>query len=129
MIKVNDTVPLSLQLFDGNPDQKVFVVVVGPSGTVIFDGILTHKVGGLYQSDELKMPSLPFIIASYLVDSDDYSKASETFYLCEYEEITRSLLDEDANRPDNYYQGVVTNIESDDFLEGVTNGIFEAQAS
>jgi len=130
MLKKGEIVPLALQLFDGSDSQKVRVVVVGPSGTSLFEGELEHKIGGLYQSTDFQMPDLPFVIAQYeVLESNEYGRASDTFLLCDYEEITRELLDAKDNKYDNYYQCVVVKVESDDFMEGVIDGIIEAKAS
>jgi hypothetical protein len=127
MIKLGDIVPLSVQISDGNSKLKIMAKVISPSSNILFEGPLSHLMDGFYETKQFVMPEVDFVIAIYNVENNnEYSNSSETFYRSEVEEISRALLDEQAAKYDNYYQGMVIQEEKDDFLEGYISGTVEA---
>jgi hypothetical protein len=72
------------------------------------------------------MPDMDYVIATYKVEnSDEYGMSSETFYQDKTEIITSQLLDAQASKGDNYYQGIISQESNEDFIEGFLNGTIE----
>lgn len=126
MLKLNDIVPLAVQLFDANARADVRVRVYGVASQILFEGELSHIKDGFYETKQFIMPDMDYVIATYRVmNSDEYGMSSETFYIDRSEIMTRSLLDEQASKGDNYYQGILVQESNDDFIEGFLNGTVE----
>jgi hypothetical protein len=127
MIKLGDIVPLSVQISDGNSKLDIMVKVLDPATKLLFEGPLTHVLGGFYETKQFVMPEVDYVFALYSVENNkEYASSSEIFYRSEVEEISRALLDEQAAKYDNYYQGMIVQEEKDDFLEGYISGTVEA---
>jgi hypothetical protein len=126
MIKINEIVPLAIQLFDDNPNIDVMCRVFGVANEILFEGPLSHVKDGLYETKQFIMPDQPYVVATYwVVGSKEYARAAETFYRDNNLPETRGLLDEYAPKYDNYYTGNILNESKDDFIEGFLNGSIE----
>jgi hypothetical protein len=129
MLDTGTIVPLVVQLFDANSKAKINVSVFSPASQVLFKGELQHISGGLYETKQFVMPDMDFVIAQYeVLNSDEYSRASETFYRVKTQEITKQLLDEYSPKYDNYYTGSVVSESKDDYIEGFLDGSIEAES-
>lgn len=125
ILRLGQVVPLTLSCEKAGLRPTVQIQEI--SGEVLYAGELVDRGGGFYSSEAYLMPDRPMIVARYLVEG--YLPAEEKFQL---DQITTEILarvDESENRHDNYYQGVVIEESSDDFIEGVIDGTVEAQAS
>jgi hypothetical protein len=85
MIKLNDVVPLNLQLFDGDENMSVKCMVIDASQKTVFEGELLHVANGLYETRQFRMPNTDFVVVSYTVfsgkkESDYYARASDLFF-------------------------------------------------
>ncbi len=86
MIKLGDTVPLHLQLYDGNDKMIVHVEVLSPMQDNLFSGELLHVANGLYETLQFKMPAVDYVVCTYIVydkkgeESDGYARSSDIFY-------------------------------------------------
>jgi hypothetical protein len=129
MIDTGTIIPLVVQLFDANLKAQINVTVFSPSSEIIFQGELQHIRNGLYETKQLVMPDMDFVIAQYeVLNSEEYSKASETFYRTKTEEITKQLLAEYSPKYDNYYTGSIVSESKDDYIEGFLNGSVETES-
>jgi hypothetical protein len=126
MLKTGDIVPIAVQLFDANARADVRARVYGVANQVLFEGPLQHIKDGFYETKQFRMPDMDYVIATYKVEnSDEYGMSSETFYQDKTEIITSQLLDAQASKGDNYYQGIVSQESNEDFIEGFLNGTIE----
>ena len=129
MIKVGDSVPLHLQLFDGKTDKVGVATVFDDMKKEIFSSQLAHVGNGLYINEDLKMPNIPFMIASYIVfdgdkESMDYERASDVFYLENDPNVRNTVkkLFEEFAPPieEKIYVGkLIAEHDSNTFIEGL----------
>lgn len=116
MIQVGDTVPLSLQLFDGKENMSVMAAVLDPDLNQLAEIQLQHVQGGLYISRQFIMPNVSYVIAHYVVydgemESEEYERASDVFYSippkADVAGEIRPLFDEYVPKKDDYLTGQV----------------------
>lgn len=141
MIKLGEIVPLNLQLFDGNEEMTVRAIVQDSLNKVVFEGQLLHTVGGMYRSSQLLMPDTDILIATYIVfdgkkESKEYERATDKFERDRSDELldsiqnnSKALFDEYTPTYDDYYIASIVDEQTDEFIEGVINGTFEAQSA
>lgn len=134
VIKLGGSVPLNLQLYDGNEEMTVEVEVIAPQQDVLFTGTLTHVKNGLYENLEFKMPSLDYVIATYIVydgkdESEQYERATDLFYRDKTQEIVDEAVTQSAKdvmehakevaKLGTFLVGDQISETTDGFLEGV----------
>lgn len=91
MPKAGESIPLSLQLFDGNTSKFVSAIVIDSTGTPLAGSpvLLTHKSDGRYEDGSLLMPTVAFVTVTYKVYNDllltdpslDHSDGDDVFQL------------------------------------------------
>jgi len=79
-VKVGEKIPLSLQVYDGNPDLSVKCNLLDTSGKLFFTVPLSHISNGLYLNSEVEMPENDYLIAQYQTNKPmDYEIAQDVF--------------------------------------------------
>lgn len=79
-VVVGRKIPLTLQVYDGNPSLKVVSNLFDKFGKEYFSAELLHIKNGLYGNFEIDMPDQDLIIAQYQTDKpDDYELAQDVF--------------------------------------------------
>lgn len=79
-VKVGEKIPLTLQVYDGNPDLQVKCTLMDKYGAVFMNVKLDHISSGLYVNNSMEMPEMDFLIGQYLTNRPmDYEIAQDIF--------------------------------------------------
>lgn len=79
-IKVGESVPLILKVFDGNEKLDVKAILKNEFGEKLGEVNLLSTGNGRYSTMLYKMPDVRFLTAEYITDRpDDYEECMDTF--------------------------------------------------
>lgn len=79
-VQVGQTIPLTLQVYDGNDSLKVTATLLDKFGKEFFRSSLNHVRSGLYASFEIEMPDVDILVAQYETNEpENYELAQDIF--------------------------------------------------
>ena len=78
-VEVGGNIPLTLQVYDGNPSLEVTAVVTYKDGKEFMRVKLDHVASGFYANFKTKMPETNLVFSQYFTNSDQYEIVNEVF--------------------------------------------------